>query len=487
MCGIVGAIADRDVVPLLIDGLKRLEYRGYDSAGIAVLGDDCVRRVRRTGRVAEMEAAAAGRRLHVLAGHRPHPLGDARRRHRGQRASARQPRRDRAGAQRHHREPRAAARTPARARLRRSNRRPTPRSSRTSSTTTARRARRCWARCRPRSASSKGAYAIAVIDKRDPDAHGRRAHGVSAAGGPRRRRELRRLRRFGDRLVDAPGDLPGGRRHRRTHARGRARVRCRRQSGAARRAPVRRVAGVAGARPVPPFHAEGDPRAAARDRRHDRSAGRRRRVHRRPVRTRCRRRAARHRQRADPRLRHQLLRRADRALLDRGDGRHSVLGRGRQRIPLSRRRRQPQAADRHHLAVGRNARHDGGAEVRQVARPRPHAVDLQRAGKRDPARQPARLLHPRRRRDRRRVDQGVHHAARRAVHADGDAGEAARPAVGRAGSRTAGSAAPPARQRAARAQPGAADRAVGRAFRAEAARVVPRPRRALSDRAGRRA
>ena len=59
MCGIVGAIADRDVVPLLIDGLKRLEYRGYDSAGIAVLGDDCVRRVRRTGRVAEMEAAAA--------------------------------------------------------------------------------------------------------------------------------------------------------------------------------------------------------------------------------------------------------------------------------------------------------------------------------------------------------------------------------------------------------------------------------------------
>jgi glucosamine--fructose-6-phosphate aminotransferase (isomerizing) len=59
MCGIVGAIADRDVVPLLIDGLKRLEYRGYDSAGIAILGEDCVRRVRRTGRVAEMEAAAA--------------------------------------------------------------------------------------------------------------------------------------------------------------------------------------------------------------------------------------------------------------------------------------------------------------------------------------------------------------------------------------------------------------------------------------------
>ena len=45
MCGIVGAIADRDVVPVLIEGLKRLEYRGYDSAGIAVI-DGNVRRVR---------------------------------------------------------------------------------------------------------------------------------------------------------------------------------------------------------------------------------------------------------------------------------------------------------------------------------------------------------------------------------------------------------------------------------------------------------
>lgn len=37
MCGIVGAVAIRDVVPILMEGLKRLEYRGYDSAGIAVL------------------------------------------------------------------------------------------------------------------------------------------------------------------------------------------------------------------------------------------------------------------------------------------------------------------------------------------------------------------------------------------------------------------------------------------------------------------
>ncbi len=50
MCGIVGAIADRDVVPLLIDGLKRLEYRGYDSARDRGGHAEGVRRVRRTGR-----------------------------------------------------------------------------------------------------------------------------------------------------------------------------------------------------------------------------------------------------------------------------------------------------------------------------------------------------------------------------------------------------------------------------------------------------
>ncbi|PPT77437.1 glutamine--fructose-6-phosphate transaminase (isomerizing) [Xanthomonas arboricola pv. populi] len=58
MCGIVGAIAGRDVVPVLIEGLKHLEYRGYDSSGIAVLDGAQVRRVRRTGRVAEMAQAA---------------------------------------------------------------------------------------------------------------------------------------------------------------------------------------------------------------------------------------------------------------------------------------------------------------------------------------------------------------------------------------------------------------------------------------------
>ena len=67
MCGIVGAIGQRNVVPILTEGLKRLEYRGYDSAGIAVL-DGSIRRVRRVGRVAEMEAAATAEHLSGIVG-----------------------------------------------------------------------------------------------------------------------------------------------------------------------------------------------------------------------------------------------------------------------------------------------------------------------------------------------------------------------------------------------------------------------------------
>jgi glucosamine--fructose-6-phosphate aminotransferase (isomerizing) len=55
MCGIVGAVATRDVLPILIDGLRRLEYRGYDSAGVAVLRDDGrVVRLRAVGKVARL-------------------------------------------------------------------------------------------------------------------------------------------------------------------------------------------------------------------------------------------------------------------------------------------------------------------------------------------------------------------------------------------------------------------------------------------------
>jgi glucosamine--fructose-6-phosphate aminotransferase (isomerizing) len=56
MCGIIAAVAQRDAAPLLIAGLKALEYRGYDSAGLAVLDAHQLRRVRAKGKVREMEA-----------------------------------------------------------------------------------------------------------------------------------------------------------------------------------------------------------------------------------------------------------------------------------------------------------------------------------------------------------------------------------------------------------------------------------------------
>ena len=55
MCGIVGYIGPRQAAGLLVEGLRRMEYRGYDSAGIATLEDGQVKIVRAVGRVANLE------------------------------------------------------------------------------------------------------------------------------------------------------------------------------------------------------------------------------------------------------------------------------------------------------------------------------------------------------------------------------------------------------------------------------------------------
>ena len=65
MCGIVGAVAQRDIAEILLEGLRRLEYRGYDSAGLAVVdAEGNVSRLRRVGKVNKLAEAAEQHELH---------------------------------------------------------------------------------------------------------------------------------------------------------------------------------------------------------------------------------------------------------------------------------------------------------------------------------------------------------------------------------------------------------------------------------------
>lgn len=69
MCGIVGAVAQRNVVPILLEGLQRLEYRGYDSAGLVVVHDRQLERVRSIGRVADLVKKSATTQGHIGIAH----------------------------------------------------------------------------------------------------------------------------------------------------------------------------------------------------------------------------------------------------------------------------------------------------------------------------------------------------------------------------------------------------------------------------------
>ena len=84
MCGIVGYVGPDEALPIVLEGLRRLEYRGYDSAGVAVL-DGGLGVVKRAGKLAELEARSRRGSRSRARRHGPHALGDPRRAHRPQR------------------------------------------------------------------------------------------------------------------------------------------------------------------------------------------------------------------------------------------------------------------------------------------------------------------------------------------------------------------------------------------------------------------
>ncbi len=265
MCGIVGAVATRDITPVLVEGLRRLEYRGYDSCGVALLAGGALTRSRSTARVADLDAQL---KKSGLAGH----LGISHTRWathgapgHDQRAPALLARRGCGRPQRDHRELRGDPRRAEARRLRvrhrdrqRGDRAPGPLAVQGRPVRRRpRRGRAVQGRLRDRRRAQGRA-----------EAPRGRAAGFAAGRGRRQGRELPRLRRDGARRHDRPDHLSRGRRRRRHRPRSRADRRRHRQEREARGADGAGGQRGGRARPVPPLHAEGDLRAAARDQRH---------------------------------------------------------------------------------------------------------------------------------------------------------------------------------------------------------------------------
>ena len=379
MCGIVGAIAERNVVPILMEGLRRLEYRGYDSAGIAVLnGTAHLKRLRTVGKVKMLQDAIDADPTHGQVGiahtrWATHGVPSERNAH---------PHVSHDGLAivhngiiENHEELRDDLKKLG--------------YTFTSETDTEVIAHRVHHHLAGAEGSVQGRARHGGRARRRLRAGGRQrgragAHHPGARRLPggrrtRRRRKLRRLGRGRAAAGDAPLHVPRGRRRRRhpPHLDQGAR-----QERRQRRPPGARERAVGRCRregPVPPLHAQGNPRAAARRRRH---AGRARgqwQVARGRVRSGRHRRVRESRTRAHHRLRHQLSLRRGGALLHRADLQAALHRGDRQRIPLSQSGGAEEFPVRDDLAVGRNRRHAGRAAPRQAGGLSLVAGHLQRA------------------------------------------------------------------------------------------------------------
>ncbi len=236
MCGIVGYVGNKQVVPVILDGLRKLEYRGYDSAGIAVVDEEHQLDIRRAeGKLRNLEEAI---RLKPLDG--TYGIGHTRWATHGRPTEENaHPHRDCTGQrrrrpQRHHRELHPAQRPSAqeRPRLRHRDRhrgRRAPRRGVPERGRLVREGRRARG-ARP----ARHLRALHHLDRRARHHH-RRPPGAARRHRPRRRRVLRRLRRAADPPTHARRVLPRRRRAGRAHEGLRARHRLRRRRGRAAR------------------------------------------------------------------------------------------------------------------------------------------------------------------------------------------------------------------------------------------------------------
>ncbi len=196
---------------------------------------------------------------------------------------------------------------------------------------------------------------------------------------------------------------PGGRAHRR-RARGDDR---------AADAPLVAFGRGGGAGRLPPLHAEGDLRAAARHCGHPRARRQVEHALPAPLRHRGAAHPRRRRFRPDPRVRHELPRGAGGAAMDRDARRHPLQRGDRERVPLPGIRARPAHAGGGDFPIRRDGRYARRAGACALAGPGPQPRDLQRGRVGAGARHAAALPHARRPRDRRGVHQGVHDPARR--------------------------------------------------------------------------